>query len=151
MTDPANIPSDFRRCVKCRHLKDESSFGFHHGKPTKTCSDCLEPIRDKYREDREAETTPTAFEVIRRVFGLTDDEAHAVDMAAGQNITRTRWRIRRKGEKWPGPTADMVITAESPGNGKRQRELLQATTHRTCEILHDQGIDPGKFFHRAAS
>lgn len=151
MTHPTNPPTDFRRCVLCRRYKSESEFGFHHGKPTKTCKSCLEPALDRYRKEREERLKPITFEVIRQTFHLTDAEAHAVDMAAGQVITRTRWKTRRKGEKWPGPSADMMIQAESPDDWIRQCELLQATTHRTREILYEQGIDPGNFFHRAAS
>ena len=146
MTDPANLPNDFRRCVKCRHPKHESCFNTHHGEPTKTCTECLTHVAAKYHEDAEERDAAIGFGVVQLAYRLTDDEAHAVDLAAGQAIIRKTWKRRNEG-RWPGPTAEAVVDAMAPDSEARRRHLLIATSYRAREMLREQGLDPGGFFH----
>ncbi|MCK5316280.1 MAG: hypothetical protein KAJ55_00120 [Anaerolineales bacterium] len=136
-----------KTCVLCHNRKEEVEFGEHYGNPNKTCEACLGRLKGKARRRKEADKPipPVTFEVLREAYHMTDEEAHAVDMAAGQSLSRVRFKKKHPHGKWPGPSGDAVIDGLG-GPFQRRRELLGAASLRAREIIEDQGMKVATFF-----
>lgn len=135
-----------RPCVLCHKPRPEASYSLRYGKPKKTCDLCCARLKARYHEGQESKTPRVIlFQTLIDTYELTEEEAHAVDMAAGQTICYRRFKRKHKGERWAGPTAEEVL--EPVGRTVRRRiELAQATTLRAREIILAQGLDVRAFF-----
>ena len=138
-------------CAKCKREYPESDYGTWHGEENRTCEPCLRRVREIYSLKREAyrrsmmaETVP--WDAIKKAYSLTTDEAHAVDLAAGQVIIGRRWRARNPRQRWPGQTAEAVVDALTDSVARRC-QLLGAVSLRLRERLVLDGIEPAAFFN----
>ena len=133
-----------RPCALCRKPREEEDYGLWHGKPKKTCNPCCERLKVRYWAKKDTPST-VPFEALIEAYDLTEDEAHAVDLAAGQSISYRRFKRRHKRRRWAGPTAEQVLEPE--GRTVRRRcELLLAASLRAREIIMADGLDPRAFF-----
>ena len=132
-------------CAKCKRQIPEEDYPLFHGKRTGTCEACSARARELYHQNKPT-ADPIPFDAVRAAYGLTDQEARAVETAVGQVLKQRRWKICNPRLKWRGKTAEAVVDAVGK-TVTRRCQLLGAVSHRLKERLVADGIDPAEWFN----